>query len=201
MIPRFLWVIALCWAAAGCERAHSDMADQDKALPYQPSTFFPDGASARPLVTGVVARPDADVPGYPFATHHSPEATPPAITADVLAHGQERFDTFCAVCHGRLGNGEGMIVQRGFTRPPSFHIDRLRNAPDAHLYDVITHGYGAMFGYAERVTPAERWEIIAYIRALQLAPDAAGPSLPDATRQALVAGGDRKTPGSAGGGG
>ncbi|HZZ43537.1 MAG TPA: cytochrome c [Tepidisphaeraceae bacterium] len=201
--------ILLLILTAGCERPHSDMGKQDKYLPGQSSEFFADGKSARPMVAGVVPRDDADVPGYPYALHISDStelapanaSAPFPITSDVLAQGQQQFETYCAVCHGRLGNGQGMIVQRGFTRPPSFHIDRLRTAPDSHLYNVIAHGYGAMFSYAERVPPHERWEIVAYIRALQMAPDAVGSSLPAIDRQALIAGGDRKTPGAAGGGG
>jgi mono/diheme cytochrome c family protein len=206
-------LVSVALAAVGCKRPHVDMGQQDKYLPYEPSDFFADGTSARPLVAGVVPRDDAKVPGQPYAQHQSSRAAgytellpegataPFPITADVLARGQQGFNVFCSVCHGRLGNGEGMIVQRGFTRPPSFHIDRLRNAPDSHFYNVITHGYGAMFSYNDRVPPNERWEIVAYIRALQMAPQVAGQSLPDSTRKALIAGGDRSTPGPAGGGG
>jgi len=169
--------------AAGCERPHSDMGDQDKYNTYQASDFFVDGASARPLVAGVVVRE----PSIP---------TTLPVTAETVAHGQQEFDIYCSVCHGRLGNGEGMIVQRGLTRPPSFHVDRLINAPDSHLYDVITNGYGQMFSYSERVPPQQRWEIISYIRALQTAGQHASPQV----RAALIAQGDRKTP-TAGGGG
>jgi mono/diheme cytochrome c family protein len=170
-------------ALVGCERPHSDMGEQDKHLPYSKSEFFADGASARPVVAGTVAREVED-------------EGPARVSAETVARGQVGFDAYCSVCHGRLGNGEGMVVQRGFTRPPSFHVDRLRNAPDAHIYEVITRGYGAMFGYAERVRPAERWEIVAYIRALQMA----GEGATEEARAALVARGDRPAPATMKGG-
>jgi mono/diheme cytochrome c family protein len=93
---------------------------------------------------------------------------PPALTLSLLQRGQERFRINCTPCHSELGDGHGMIVQRGFSAPPSYHIDRLREAPTQHFYDVITHGYGAMYSFAYRVAPADRWAIAAYIRALQL---------------------------------
>ncbi len=93
---------------------------------------------------------------------------PIPITRAVLERGQERFNIYCSVCHGRTGEGNGMIVQRGFPPPPSYHIDRLRKAPVGHLFDVMTRGYGVMYSYASRVEPSDRWAIAAYIRALQL---------------------------------
>jgi mono/diheme cytochrome c family protein len=90
------------------------------------------------------------------------------LTLATLERGRQRFDIFCSPCHGRTGDGHGMVVQRGFPAPPSYHQDRLRTAPDSHFYDVITHGYGAMYSYAARVPPADRRAIVAYIRALQL---------------------------------
>ena len=104
----------------------------------------------------------------------------------LIERGQERFDIFCAPCHGRVGDGDGMIVERGFPRPPSYHIDRLRNAPTRHFYDVITEGYGARYSYAARVPPADRWAIVAYIRALQLSQDTAAGSLPADVRARLA---------------
>ena len=89
------------------------------------------------------------------------------VTHKIVLRGEERYNIYCSPCHGRLGDGNGMIVERGFPRPPSFHIDRLRQAPDGHYYDVITNGFGVMFSYAARVTPEGRWAITAYIRALQ----------------------------------
>ncbi len=94
------------------------------------------------------------------------------ITLDILERGRERFEIYCATCHGRTGDGNGMIVQRGFPPPPSYHIDRLRQAPVGHFYNVITRGYGVMYSYASRVEPRDRWAIAAYIRALQLSHNA-----------------------------
>jgi hypothetical protein len=164
----------------GCEDPHNSMGEQPKYATYQPSDFFADGSSERPPVPGTVPRNAVTV---------SADRMPFAVTPDVIAHGQQQFDIYCAVCHGRLGNGEGMIVQRGFVRPPSFHIDRLKNSPDSHFYNVITNGYGAMFSYNDRVPPQQRWEIIAYIRALQLAPDVASVSMD--VRKELIDKGDR----------
>ncbi len=95
-------------------------------------------------------------------------ANPLPPTAALLQRGRERFDIYCAPCHGRSGYGDGMVVRRGFPAPPSYHTDALRHAPDSHFYQVITHGYGVMYPYAARVSPRDRWAIVAYIRALQL---------------------------------
>ena len=207
-LPLALLILA---SVAGCKRPHQDMAKQDKYQTYDPSNFFADGTSARPLVAGVVARPDDAAPGYPFAAHQPSGAAgftevaptdariPVPVTADVIRRGRDSFNIFCAECHGRLGNGEGMIVQRGFTRPPSFHVARLKNAPDAHFYNVITQGYGAMFSYNDRVPAAERWEIVAYIRALQAAPDVGGATFSQVDREALISRGDRDRPPAGGG--
>jgi mono/diheme cytochrome c family protein len=100
------------------------------------------------------------------------------LTPDLLARGRERYEAFCGACHGRVGDGQGMIVKRGFPQPPSYHLDRLRNAPIGHFFDVITNGYGAMASYAAQVEPRDRWAIAAYIRALQLSQDAKPTDLP-----------------------
>jgi hypothetical protein len=93
---------------------------------------------------------------------------PFAITAKELDRGEERFNIYCAMCHGQTGYGDGMIVRRGFRRPPSLHDDRLRNESLGHFFDVITNGWGAMPDYSQEIPPRDRWAIIAYIRALQL---------------------------------
>jgi mono/diheme cytochrome c family protein len=103
----------------------------------------------------------------------------------LLERGRQRFDINCSPCHGRTGEGNGMIVQRGFPRPPSYFSERLRNASDRHFYDVITHGYGAMYSYADRVEPADRWAIVAYIRALQASASASLADVPSSERSAL----------------
>ena len=105
------------------------------------------------------------------------------MSAELLARGRERFDIFCAPCHARTGDGDGMIVERGMPRPPSFHSVRLRDAPDRHFLQVITNGYGAMYAYADRVPPADRWAITGYIRALQLSRNAERAALPDELRR------------------
>lgn len=107
------------------------------------------------------------------------------VTKEVLLRGQERYDIYCAPCHGRTGYGDGMIVRRGFSAPPSYHQDRLRKAPVGHFFDVITNGFGAMYQYGDRITPEDRWAIIAYIRALQLSQDASMKDVPAAERKLL----------------
>ena len=106
----------------------------------------------------------------------------------MLARGQDRFNIFCSPCHGRLGDGDGMIVRRGFRPPPSYHIERLRKAPVGHFYDVITHGFGSMYDYAARVAPRDRWAIIAYIRALQFSQSATLADVPAQERAQLSGG-------------
>ncbi|MAW87311.1 MAG: quinol:cytochrome C oxidoreductase [Phyllobacteriaceae bacterium] len=159
---------------SGCEQ---DMADAPRHDPLEASGLFPDGASARTPVTGTVAR-DADLSPVP-------DRIPFAITPDLLRRGQERFDVFCAPCHGSTGEGDGMIVQRGFPAPPSFHQPALRSAPDRHFHNVITDGYGVMYPYASRVPPDDRWAIVAYIRALQYSRHAPVDNLPQRLRDRL----------------
>jgi len=164
-----------------CVGCRQDMHDQPKYIPLRESTFFADDRSARPLVAGTVARgqlrddallytgkvgdKDADV--FPFP-----------IDATVMARGQERFNIYCSPCHGRTGQGDGMVVRRGYRRPPSFHQDRLRNAPVGHFFDVITDGFGAMPDYAAQIQVEDRWAIIAYVRALQLSEHATPADVP-----------------------
>lgn len=139
--------------------------------PLAPSDFFADGQSARQPAADTVARGHAEDDTLLFSgTQNGQPATvfPFAITADVLTRGQDRFNIYCSPCHGETGYGNGMIVQRGFTQPPSFHDERLRQAPVGHFFDVITNGLGAMPSYASQIPVRDRWAIIAYIRALQL---------------------------------
>ena len=171
--------LVLAAAIAGCKK--DDMADQPKLGPYQPTNVFADGTAARPLVAGTVARSPEQVPGIPYTMVWAPgpvgltdttrsQNISVSVTPELITRGQERFNIYCSVCHGRLGNAAGMIVERGMIVPPSFHNDRLSDpgkTPDSHFYDVISNGYGAMFSYAERVRPEDRWAITAYIRVLQ----------------------------------
>ena len=153
--------------------ACDNMANQPKRLPYEAYRGEEGGAAHRLPPAGTVARDDAPAP------------KPPSVTPALLARGQQRFNIYCAPCHDRVGDGNGMIVQRGFPRPPSYHIDRLRQAPSQHFYDVISNGYGAMYSYAARVAPADRWAIVAYIRALQASQDATLAQVPENERSAL----------------
>lgn len=146
------------------------MHNQPKYIPLRPSNFFDDHRSERPFVEGAIARGhlDDDELFYTGKVNGKlADEFPFAVTGEVLQRGRERFDVYCAPCHDRLGNGLGMIVRRGFRRPPSYHIDRLRAAPAGHFFDVMTNGFGAMPSYAAQVAPGDRWAIVAYIRALQ----------------------------------
>jgi mono/diheme cytochrome c family protein len=154
----------------GCGR--DDMGDDAQVKPYEATSFFADGKTARPLVNGTVPRGGRMVNDsiYPVVPSSRPAAQsfPFVLTSTDLARGQQQFGIYCAVCHGALGDGNGMVVQRGFPRPPSFYRQRLRAAPPGHFYDVISNGYGAMYSYNDRVAPDDRWRITGYIRALQL---------------------------------
>ncbi len=155
---------------------------------YEPSTFFDDGRSARPLVPGTVARGHLRIDEHMYAGKVNgqwAETLPFPVTREVLQRGQQRYNIYCTPCHDYAGTGHGMIVQRGFREPPSYHIDRLRKAPMGHFFDVITNGYGAMASYAARVAPEDRWAIAAYIRALQLSQNAKLDDVPQEERQKL----------------
>ena len=178
-------LIVVTAIVAGCRQ---DMHDQPKYVPLRQSDFFGDERSARPLVAGTVARGHLreDVLLYTGKDNGADATTFPfAVDAGVMARGRERFDIFCAPCHGRTGQGDGMIVRRGFRRPPTFHIDRLRDAPVGHLFDVITNGFGAMPDYATQIPAGDRWAIIAYVRALQLSAHATLADVPAAERDRL----------------
>ena len=156
---------ALC-SLALLTACRQQMADQPRNGPLTASTFFKDGMSARPLVKGTVPRGSVEENSLNIPA--GGDTFPVLVTQDLLDRGQERFAIFCSPCHGLAGDGNGMVVRRGFPQPPSYHIDRLRTAPLGHFYDVISHGYGLMPSYASQLTPRDRWAVIAYIRALQL---------------------------------
>ncbi len=179
-----------------CQRtgpSFQTMGRQPKYDPLEPSDFFADGMSARPRIPGTVARGEltdnpfmdtgkinsADGDGFPFP-----------VTAQVLDRGQERFNIYCSECHGRLGDGNGMIPSRGFRRPPSFHTETLRTAKTGHFFDVMTNGFGSMSSYAPQVPVKDRWAIIAYVRALQLSQNSTINDVP-ADQRAALAGGER----------
>jgi len=181
------WLLAalvLCLGA--CRR---DMARQPYHRPLDASSVFADGMASRTAPDHTIARGQlredelfytGQVGGVAADTFPAP------VTREMLERGRERFDIYCAVCHGRTGEGNGMIVRRGFPTPPSFHIDRLRAAPAGHFVEVIHNGYGLMYSYASRVEPADRWAIAAYIRALQLSQHAGLDDAPPAERAKLV---------------
>jgi mono/diheme cytochrome c family protein len=147
----------------------------------EPTKLFADGTSLQAPPDGTIARDDP--------TWQAALANRPPMTAALLARGRERYGIYCAVCHDLAGYGQGIVPSRGFPHPPSYHIDRLRNAPSSYFVDVITHGHGAMYSYADRVAPADRWAIAAYIQALQLSQNAPAAALTDAERVKLDGGG------------
>jgi hypothetical protein len=179
-------LLFLLLLATGCRR---DMFNQPSSKPLEQSQFFRDNEMAsRPLVPNTVARGQLR---EDEAFYNGKIGTnllvvfPLPITHDVLLRGQERFNIYCSPCHGRTGEGNGMIPQRGFPPPPSYHIDRLRQAPVGHFFDVITHGYGVMYPYAARVEPRDRWAIAAYIRVLQASRNATIADVPEQLRAQL----------------
>jgi Cytochrome C oxidase, cbb3-type, subunit III len=158
-----------------------DMHDQPRFKPLAKSDFYPDLRSARPPVEGTVARGQLheDTYFYTGKVGSNPgDYMPFPVTEAVLARGRQRFDIYCSPCHSRLGDGNGMIVQRGFRSPPSYHTQRLRNAPLGYFFDVMTNGFGAMPEYATQIPPEDRWAIVSYIRALQLSQNATSADVP-----------------------
>jgi len=191
MRPPCLRVLVMLCAAAGLAASGCNqmMNDEPRYKPLAASDFFADGQSARPKVEGTIARGHLRL-GQAFYTGKSGgvlvSSFPVPVTHDLLVRGRERFDIFCSPCHGRLGNGDGVVVERGFRSPPSYHIDRLRDAPVGHFFDVMTNGFGAMASYASRVPPADRWAIAAYVRALQLSQHATLSDADAPARQKLL---------------
>ena len=188
---------ALLSALAGCERAMRDMYDQPRYGPLQRAPSLPGGSASRGLPEdsvvrskGVLASTSSGRIGAAEALEAAraerAQAMPYAITQDLLRRGHDRFVIYCAPCHSPAGDGDGLVARRGFPRPPSYHIERLRRVPDRHLYDVISDGHGIMYSYADRVAPPDRWAIVAYIRALQLSQNAPLAQLPADVRDELV---------------
>lgn len=178
-LARLLVLGALAVAGGACRQ---DMHDAPRYDPLEYSRFFANGSSARPLVAGTVARGhlDEDVLLYEGrGPNGEPGTTMPfPITAVDLDRGQERFNIYCSPCHGRTGEGNGMVVQRGFKQAANYHTDRLRNAPVGYFFQVMTNGFGAMPDYKAQITPQDRWRIVAYIRALQLSHHATAGDVP-----------------------
>lgn len=196
---KWAWMLSMAVLAAGCEKAKQDMYDQPRYKPMAPSSLFSDGTSARTPPAGSVAHARGPFSGSTGGrlgeqaverdqAALAAQSQPYPVTPQLLRRGQERYAIYCMPCHSPAGDGDGRVVRRGFPAPPSYHQDRLRNAPDRHFFDVITHGYGIMYPYADRVDPPDRWAIVAYIRALQLSQHApAGMLSPD--QRARLAGG------------
>jgi mono/diheme cytochrome c family protein len=181
-------VLAASLAATG-GACRQDMHDQPKYKPYRASDFFGDGRSVRDPIPGTVARGQLREDAYletGKAGDKFADAFPFAVTADVMKRGQQRFEIYCTPCHDRLGSGNGMVVRRGYRRPPSLHIDRLRQAPHGYFFDVITNGFGAMPDYAAQIPVKDRWAIVAYIRALQLSQNATMADVPPSARGELT---------------
>jgi len=179
-----LW-LSLPVVVGGCRQ---DMHDQAKYEPLEQSDFFNDNRSERDPVEGTVARENfwEDSLFYTGKIGDQPsQMFPMELTESVVRRGQERFNIYCSPCHDALGTGQGMVVRRGLKRPPSFHIDRLREAPVGYFFDVITNGFGAMSSYREQVPVADRWAIVAYIRALQLSQHATIDDVPESKRKEL----------------
>jgi hypothetical protein len=180
-------LLALCVITTTACR--QDMHDQPRFEPLEGSTFFQDGRASRPLVEGTVARGHLHLDEHLYTGKVGSEFAktfPFEINKEVLERGQQRYNIYCTPCHDKVGSGKGMIVQRGFRPPPSYHIDRLRDAPPGYFFDVITNGFGAMYSYSDRISPEDRWAIIAYIRVLQLSQNATIDDVPEEQRRLLL---------------
>lgn len=161
------------------------MHNQPKFKPLSAASLFGDGRSARPVVEDTVARGQLrlDAARFTGMVNGNPvNEFPFKITRADVRRGQERFNIYCSPCHGRLGDGQGMIVKRGFRQPPSYHSEKLKQSPVGHYFDVITNGFGAMPSYAARVPVDDRWRVIAYVRALQYSQSATVADVPEDRR-------------------
>lgn len=169
LVPRRLRKLALPLLLALLPACDQKMSNGARLKPYEQHPFFEDGQSSRPALPGTVPFSEKAPSKLELAefSSHDVNELPVPLNAALLQRGREQFNIFCAVCHGRDGYGDGIIVRRGFTEPPSFHTDNVRARPLGHYYDVISNGYGAMYSYADRLEPSDRWAVAAYIRALQ----------------------------------
>jgi hypothetical protein len=182
-----LAALAAAFLPAGCRQ---DMHDQPKLRGLRGSAFFPDGRGVRPIVPGTVARgrlQEDELLHTGKIDGQLADVFPFEITRADLERGRQRFEVFCSPCHDRTGSGNGMVVQRGMKRPPSYHIQRLREQPPGYFFDVMTNGFGAMFDYSDRVPAEDRWRIAAYIRVLQLSQNGTLADAPPAERTKLEA--------------
>lgn len=188
-LARFSGVACLAAVSMVISGCRLDMHVQPKYLPYEPTTFFDDGRSERPPVPGTVARGHLHLDELLYTGKENGVLSnrfPFPITHEDLERGRQRYNIYCTPCHDYTGSGHGMIVQRGFPTPPSYHIDRLRQARVGHFFDVITNGNGSMYSYASRIEPEDRWRIAAYIRVLQMSQHASLQDVPESERQKLT---------------
>ena len=202
-IGRF-FIFAFCLFSFSLSACRYDMQDQPRYKAYKESDFFKDKRASRDLSEGTVPRgylredkafytgktetngqtpapnpaatPAVNTSGNTLVTDFTGSVSefPVPVTKELIDRGEQRYKVFCIICHGPVGSGDGMIVRRGFSKPPTYHDDRLRNAPVGHFYDVITNGQGKMNGYAAQIPPADRWAIVTYIRTLQISQDPTG---------------------------
>jgi mono/diheme cytochrome c family protein len=183
LAPTSTLLLAAILVLSGCRQ---DMHDQPRFKPFAESDFYTDLRSARPPVEGAVARGQLHEDSYLYTGKIGSEPgdyMPVPVTAELLARGQQRYNIYCAPCHSRVGDGNGVISSRGFPRkPPSYHIDRLRKAPLGYLFDIVTNGFGSMPDYSSQIQPRDRWAIVAYIRALQLSENANSADVPAGQR-------------------
>ncbi|MGE5470511.1 MAG: c-type cytochrome [Bacteroidota bacterium] len=198
------WLTVACLALPGCEKVMQNMYDQPRYKPFAVSPLFADGTSARVPPSGTVPHVRGAFAGTSSAragraamelerADQAAPANPYPVSRELLERGRERYTIYCVPCHSPLGDGDGLVARRGFPHPPTYHSERLRKAPDRHFFDVISQGYGIMYSYADRVEAADRWAIVAYIRALQLSQEAKVGELPEAVRHELAArGGEAK---------
>ncbi len=184
-------VLLVACGIAGCDNTlRQDMANQPRVNPLAPSEFFADGRSERPVLENTVAR--GSVENDTLFVPKDSNVFPLPLTKELLQRGQERYGIFCTPCHGLQGDGQGMVAMRGMKHPPSYHQERLRAEPNGYYYDVVTNGFGAMYGYSAQIPPRDRWAIIAYVRALQLSRNAPVGELPAELKEKLMAGGSAK---------
>jgi len=187
--PSKRFLVALLALAPAVSACRMDMHNQPKYQPYEKSAFFLDQRAARPVIEGTVARGHLNADRWFYEGRGPANETvaefPSPVTAETLKRGRERFDIYCSPCHDRTGSGNGMIVQRGYIKPTSFHDDRLRSAPVGHFFNAMTNGFGLMPSYAVQIPTADRWAIVAYVRALQLSQNATAADVPADARAKL----------------
>ena len=183
-------LLGMSLLAGACENGVKNMYEQPKYKPLDASPLWEDGRASRPREPGTVIHSSGVLAGTTSGRSGVPDRPPgteATYTPASLQRGRERYEIYCAPCHGLTGDGNGYVTLRGFPHPPTYHSEQLRGAPDLYLFDVITRGYGAMYSYADRLSPADRWAIVAYLRALQLSQRATLAQVPLEERARLEA--------------